>query len=144
MNVIRKLNCRCGHEPGSYAAFAQDGTIIVKDDEVGGVYEGTLKTACATGRVRIACPTGSNTPANGSKAKFRAKGVTKYPDGSVYEGRSSKVSRKGAARSFTPMAAAMTVSGPTGPSTARASQNLPMARAMRVSSGTHNGTARAN
>ena len=65
---------------------AQDSQILSKQDDIGGLYEGTFRGGLQHGIGTYRLPNGYEYSGDWVDGEIRGKGVARFPDGSVYEG----------------------------------------------------------
>ena len=70
--------------------LAQDSAIITKQDEIGGVYEGTFRGGLQHGTGTYRLPNGYEYSGQWVDGEIRGRGVARFPNGSVYEGEFAK------------------------------------------------------
>ena len=67
-------------------AFAQDGDVITKEYDDGGVYEGTFRDGKQHGNGTYRLPNGYVYQGEWVDGEIRGQGRAEFPNGSVYEG----------------------------------------------------------
>ena len=68
------------------AGFAQDGEVLTKQYEDGGVYEGTFRGGVQHGTGIYRLPNGFEYEGEWVDGEIKGAGVARFPDGSVYVG----------------------------------------------------------
>ena len=70
----------------SGAALAQDASMVTKQYDDGGIYEGTFKNGLQHGKGTYSLPNGYKYTGEWVEGEIRGQGVAVFPNGSIYEG----------------------------------------------------------